>query len=159
MDDSGRFRTASWEGEILHCVVSALCCPYACAHLVPCLAFNCAKACVHQFWHCCLHRFFGFLCPSGHANLLTTWWLLKPALHDAGCQIKAPCGGSASCSWFCFGGIYCTGEAAQVVSLEWADPARLDVENSYKHRWRFSTLLGLCYIEVMAGGWCVGSGQ
>ncbi len=117
------------------------------------------------------YRFFGFLCPSGHANLLTTWWLLKASwpfrtpettTHNAGCQIKAPCGGSASCSWFCFGGIYCTGEAAQVVSLEWADPARLDVENSYKHRWRFSTLLGLCYIcyiEVMGGGWCVGSGQ
>ena len=29
------------------------------------------------------------------------------------------------------------------------------MKNSYKHRWRFSTLLGLCYIEVMAGGWCV----
>lgn len=76
-----------------------------------------------------------------------------------GCDLEAPCGGSASCSWFCVGGIYCPGGlTAPQVGLEKSTPRgwRWQMEKSTNNMQVkiLYALLGLCYISH-GGGWYV----
>ena len=89
--------------------------------------------------------------------------LLRKTPINAGCDLKAPCGGSASCSWFCVGGIYCPGGKNSPPSRVGKKHTQgMDVAGGKAYKYMpymqvkiLYTLLGLCYISHGAGWYVV----